>query len=236
MATKSSRDNTALTLNFQGQISQLRYFKNGWFDWHWKKGIGTGHFVIGQSFTPFACLTNKAIWINKMVMMTSLKGNIFPFTGPSHGEFTGHRWIPCTKAIDAGLWCFFDLCLNKWLSKQLWSWWYEMPSCSLWCHCNGHACSRKIYWPQAHHAVNDNGSFHGQLSIGRIFHSILFQILVIRMDQKLSHMQGAPKTVSLSWLKPHGNWCSSHHSFELTVHCSHVFNEKCEYRRLAILD
>ena len=39
------------------------------------------------------------------------------------------------------------------------------------------------------HAVNDNGSFYGQLSIGKIFHSILFLILVIRMDQKLSHIQ-----------------------------------------------
>ena len=26
--------------------------------------------------------------------------------------------------------------LNKWLSKQLWGWWFEMPSRSLWCHCN----------------------------------------------------------------------------------------------------
>ena len=29
------------------------------------------------------------------------------------GEFTGHRWIPFTKASDAELYCFFDLCLNK---------------------------------------------------------------------------------------------------------------------------
>ena len=31
---------------------------------------------------------------------------------------------------------FFDLCLNKRLSKQSSGWWFEMPSCSLWCHCN----------------------------------------------------------------------------------------------------
>ena len=33
--------------------------------------------------------------------------------------------------------CFtFYLHLNKRLSKQSWSWWFEMPSCPLWPHCN----------------------------------------------------------------------------------------------------
>ena len=31
---------------------------------------------------------------------------------------------------------FFDLRLNKWLSKQSWCRWFETPLCSLWCHCN----------------------------------------------------------------------------------------------------
>ena len=39
---------------------------------------------------------------------------------------------PVTRSFDI----FFDLCLNKWLSKQSWGWWFEMPSCSLWCHFN----------------------------------------------------------------------------------------------------
>ena len=32
--------------------------------------------------------------------------------------------------------CSFYLCLNKKLSKQSWSWWFETPSRSLWRHCN----------------------------------------------------------------------------------------------------
>ena len=40
------------------------------------------------------------------LMMTSLIGNIFRVTGHLCGEFTGPRWIPCTKASDAELWCF----------------------------------------------------------------------------------------------------------------------------------
>ena len=40
-------------------------------------------------------------------MMTSSNGNIFRVTGHLCGEFTGHWWIPRTKASDAELWCFF---------------------------------------------------------------------------------------------------------------------------------
>ena len=45
-------------------------------------------------------------WFHGMHLMTSSNGNIFRVTGPLCGEFTGHRWIPNTKASDAGLWCF----------------------------------------------------------------------------------------------------------------------------------
>ena len=41
-------------------------------------------------------------------MKTSTNGNIFRVTGLVCGEFTGHRWIPCTKASDAELWCFLS--------------------------------------------------------------------------------------------------------------------------------
>ena len=40
-------------------------------------------------------------------------------------EFTGHRWISLTMASDAELWCFFDLRLNKRLSKHSWGWLFE---------------------------------------------------------------------------------------------------------------
>ena len=49
---------------------------------------------------------------------------------PVPGEFPAQR--PVTRGFDV----FFDLCLNKRLSKQLWGWWFEMPSHPLWRHCN----------------------------------------------------------------------------------------------------
>ena len=39
---------------------------------------------------------------------------------------------PVTRSFDV----FFDLPLNKQFNKQLRRWWFEMPSCSLWCYCN----------------------------------------------------------------------------------------------------
>ena len=53
-----------------------------------------------------------------------------------------HRLIPRTKASDAELpFFFFDLRLNKPLSKQSWGWWFETLSRSLWRHGNEDARS-----------------------------------------------------------------------------------------------
>ena len=49
---------------------------------------------------------------------------------PVTGEFTAQR--PVTRSFDV----FFDLFLNKRLSKQSWGWWFEMPSHPLWRHFN----------------------------------------------------------------------------------------------------
>ena len=46
------------------------------------------------------------------------------------GEFPAQR--PVTWSLDV----FFDLQLNKRISKQLWGWWFETPSHSSWRHCN----------------------------------------------------------------------------------------------------
>ena len=75
-------------------------------------------------------------------MMTSSNWNICRVTGHLCGEFTGPRWISRTNASDAGLWCFFDLRLNKRLRRQSWGWWFETLLRPLWRHCNGSSISR----------------------------------------------------------------------------------------------
>ena len=56
-------------------------------------------------------------WIH---MMTSSNGNSFRVTGPLWGEFTGHRWIPLTKASHAELWCFLWSApwINDWVNNR----------------------------------------------------------------------------------------------------------------------
>ena len=49
---------------------------------------------------------------------------------PVTGEFPSQR--PEMRSFDV----FFDLCLNKRLSKQSWGWWFETQPRSLWHHHN----------------------------------------------------------------------------------------------------
>ena len=49
---------------------------------------------------------------------------------PVSGEFPAQR--PVTRSFDI----FFDLRLNKRLSKQPWGWWFKTLSCPLWRQCN----------------------------------------------------------------------------------------------------
>ena len=51
-------------------------------------------------------------------MMTSSNGSSFRATGHLCGEFTGPRWIPALRPVTRNFDVFFDLCLNKRLSKQ----------------------------------------------------------------------------------------------------------------------
>ena len=68
--------------------------------------------------------------------MTSSNGNIFRVTGPLCGEFTGPDEFPTQRPVARSFDVFFDLRLNKRLSKQPWGWWFETPSWSLWRQCN----------------------------------------------------------------------------------------------------
>ena len=54
------------------------------------------------------------------------------------GEF--HVQRPVAWGLDV----FFDLSLNKRLTKQSWGWWSEMSSRSLWLHCNAILCFHLI--------------------------------------------------------------------------------------------
>ena len=81
------------------------------------------------TFTWFNLDSSWAWWRHQMATFSALLafcvGN-----SPVTCEFPAQR--PVTQSFDV----FFDLCLNKRLSKQTWACWFEMPSHSLWRHCN----------------------------------------------------------------------------------------------------
>ena len=78
----------------------------------------------------------RAILVGRLIMMTSSNGNISALlaicagNSPLSGEFPAQR--PVTRGSDV----YFDLHLNKWLSKQWWGWWFETLSHPLWRHCS----------------------------------------------------------------------------------------------------
>ena len=80
------------------------------------------------------CLNHRHILLEKHDDV--IKWKHFRVTGPLWnssvtGEFAAQR--PVTRSFDV----FFDLRLNKRLSKQPWGWWFETPSRPLCRHWNG---------------------------------------------------------------------------------------------------
>ena len=74
-------------------------------------------------------------------MITSSNGNIFRVTGPLCGKFTGPGEFPSQRPVTRSFDVFFDLHLNKCLSKQSRGWRFEMPLRPLWRHCNVNSLS-----------------------------------------------------------------------------------------------
>ena len=70
------------------------------------------------------------------IMMTSSNGYIFRVTDHLCREFTGAGEFPAQRPVMRSFHIFFDLRLNKPLSKQSWGWWFETLSPPLWRHGN----------------------------------------------------------------------------------------------------
>ena len=71
-----------------------------------------------------------AWWRHQMETFSALLA-ICAGNSPVPGEFPPQR--PVTRSF----YVFFDVRLNKRLSKQAWGWWFETLSCPLWRRCNG---------------------------------------------------------------------------------------------------
>ena len=101
------------------------------------------------------------------IMMTSSNGNIFCIAGPLCMEITCDWWIPSQRAVTRSFDVFFELRLNKWLSKQSRRWWFEMPSCSLRRHSND----------TGNHSIHKSNRFKRKVS------SYLYRNLTVEIRQ-----------------------------------------------------
>ena len=75
-------------------------------------------------------VTSSSTWWRHQMETFSALLALCVGNSPVAGEFPAQR--PVTRSFDI----FFHLRLNKRLSKQLWDWWSETPSCPLWRHSN----------------------------------------------------------------------------------------------------
>ena len=82
-------------------------------------------------------------------MMTSSNGNIFRVTSPLWGNPSVTGGFPTQRSVTRSFEVFFDLRLNKRLSKQSIRRWIETSSRSLWRHCNElkHPYMKSILFP-----------------------------------------------------------------------------------------
>ena len=89
----------------------------------------------------YSILIQIFAWWRHQTEIFSAKLAICAGNSPVPGEFPAQR--PVTRSFDV----FFDLRLNKRLSKQSWGWWFETLSCPLWRHCNGWSEFRRVnHW------------------------------------------------------------------------------------------
>ena len=96
---------------------------------------------LGWPLNTLVQSPNNPWWRHQMETFSALLA-ICAGNSPVPGEFPAQR--PVTRSFDV----FFDLRLNKRLSKQSWGWWFETLSCPLWRHSN--AQRRKFFysrWP-----------------------------------------------------------------------------------------
>ena len=111
------------------------------------------------------------------------------------GEFPTQR--PVTRSVDV----FFDLCLNKRLSKQSWGWWFETPSRSLWCHCNAPYQNYSNLLKTVQNSLYSTETNSNTQPI-RLFKTFIFVEMTKQLDTLLFwHAQPTTSFNNIKWLK-----------------------------------
>ena len=140
-------------------------------------------------------------WRHQMETFSALLA-ICAGNSPVPGEFPKQR--PVTRSFDV----FFDLRLNKWLSKQSLGWWFETPSRPLWRHRNeiGLLWDEVWYdmyrfaWPR-HVGDRPKRRISGKTSFQiKPISYYLIKNIFFKMVPRTIHLVHCVKLVSFCWL------------------------------------
>ena len=120
-----------LTINTEGNVESLHYWPfvretTGDLRIVLKRASNAESFSMSRRHLD---LTKETWWRHQIETFSALLA-ICGGNSPVPGEFPAQR--PVTRSFDV----FFDLHLNKRLSKKSWGWWFERLSRPLWHHCN----------------------------------------------------------------------------------------------------
>ena len=130
-----------------------------------------------------------AIWWHHQMETFSALLALCAGNSPVPDEFPAQR--PVTWSFDV----FFDLCLNKRSSKQSWGWWFQTPSCSLWCHCND---QEAITWAKAGLLWGTpKGNFHLKLNANIFLQENWFEYMVTAKCQPFHCLYRVPSLSTL---------------------------------------
>ena len=158
---------------------------------------------LSQQIQRVVIITHRFTWWRHQMETFSALLAICSESSPVPGEFPAHR--PVTRSFGV----FFDLHLNKRLSKQWWGWWFETSSCPLWCHRNDLPCLSKIHQLNIKnlgliHICDKNENYSSFISqrwqdrlAKRVFFSKVHSFDVIRWDKFLRLVQ---------WRYPCASW------------------------------
>ena len=108
-------------------------------------------------------------WRHQMETFSALLA-ICAGNSPVPSEFPTQR--PVTRSSDV----FFDLRLNKQLSKQSWGWWFETLSRPLWRHRNGYRNTSCITGPLGGESTGDRWI---PLTKGQWCEALMFPLLLV---------------------------------------------------------
>ena len=130
------------------------------------------------------CLLFSSTWWRHLMETSSALLTICAGNSPLPGEFPTRR--PVTGSFDV----FFDLRLNKRLSKQWWGWWFQTLSRPLWRHRNvlmwlPDDVFTDVYWHYEYSIIKNNAE--GTRYCFLVFFSIVHLLLNSKDGQVDSH-------------------------------------------------